>query len=337
MKTEDFNFDLPSDLIAQNPVSPRDSSRLMVLNRKDQSIKHYFFRDLPELLGPDNVLVFNKSKVIPARIKFRDKKRLLEILLIKAIDDDKWLAMVHPGKCFRIKDKLTLFNGVTCEVVDINESGFRSLKFSICGDDLRQFIQKRGIAPLPPYIKQSIASLNDYQTVYAEEEGSIAAPTAGLHFTNYIKDQLKENGVLLEYITLHVGPGTFLPVKSENIHDHKMHSEYYDIKAKTARSLNESLDAGKRLVAVGTTSVRVLESTFNQGFKADRGETGIFIYPGYEWKCVKGLLTNFHLPKSTLLMLVASFAGYEFIMRAYKEAVKGKYRFFSFGDSMLIL
>lgn len=337
MKTEDFNFKLPADLIAQNPVFPRDSSRLMVLDRGRQTIRHYNFSDLPELLGPEDVLVFNKTKVIPARIRFRFSDRDFEILLIRNLNNNQWLAMVRPGKLFRINDVLTIKDGVTCKIVDIDESGFRLLEFSIGGDELNQFIKKYGVAPLPPYIKNSTASLNDYQTVYAKEEGSVAAPTAGLHFTQTLKDRLIKSGVQSEYITLHVGPGTFLPVKSEYIVDHKMHSEFFEIQQNTANSLNQALDNNRKLIAVGTTSVRVLESGYNQRFYAGKGETDIFIYPGYEWKCVQGLLTNFHLPKSTLLMLVASFAGYDFIMRAYDVAVKERYRFFSFGDSMLIL
>lgn len=337
MKTEDFNYYLPEDLIAQNPVYPRDSSRLMVLNREKQSISHHVFNELPSLLGSDVVLIFNKSKVIPARIHFKINHKESEILLIRRLMNNVWLAMVRPGKFFKKNDKINLRDGVKCSIIDVDDNGFRVLKFSVGGEELMKFIYSNGVTPLPPYIKNSKALLEDYQTVYAETEGSVAAPTAGLHFTADLNQELVKSGAKLEYLTLHVGPGTFLPVKSANIKDHKMHSEFYEINQKTADSLNHSYDLGKRLIAVGTTSVRVLESTFENGFKNDQGDTDIFIYPGYQWKCVQGLLTNFHLPKSTLLMLVSSFAGHEFIMKAYKVAVKEKYRFFSFGDSMLIL
>lgn len=369
MLTSDFNFQLPQNLIAQKPAYPRDSSRLMVLNRANQTIQHKHFYDLPDLLEENYVLVFNKSKVMPARLfalpqtNNVETKDLLslpspyEIFLIKQINKNSWICMVKPGKKFQIgsefqiltKDQQNL-SEISCTVEKINEDGTRILKFesppdpAVLREDLGDLLQQ-GHMPFPPYIhvdqnneKQFEKS---YQTVYADESKakSIAAPTAGLHFTEKLLQKLKNKGIRTEFVTLHVGMGTFLPVKSEKIEDHQMHSEFFELENETAERLNEAKKQGKKIISVGTTSTRVLESCANKNetLNPKFGETNIFIYPGYQFKFIDTLITNFHLPQSTLLMLISTFAGKDFVFKAYEEAIKEKYRFYSFGDAMIII
>ena len=329
MFTKDFDYKLPEDLIANAPVSPRDASRLMVLDRDSKEIKHHNFFDLSEFLRSDDVLVFNESKVIPARILFEKN----EILLLRDLGSNVWEAMVRPGRVFKEGSSLDIKPGLSVFVQEVNEDGTRILKFE---GDLN--LEEVGVAPFPPYIKDSPAKLEDYQTIYAKTKGSVAAPTAGLHFTDNVFEKLDEKGVQTEFLTLHVGMGTFQPVKADNIKDHKMHSEWFSLNKEVTSRLNLAKEKGGRIFAVGTTSVRVLEScTENGRLVPQSGDTDIFIYPGYEFKFVDGMVTNFHLPKSTLMMLVSAFADKDFIFGAYEEAVKEKYRFYSFGDSMLIL
>lgn len=338
MNTDSFGYDLPNELIAQNPVSPRDECKLMVLDRERQNIDHLVFKEIEEVLTTGDVLVLNKSKVIPARIISTLNGKEVEILITRRVNDSDWMAMVRPGRLLRegavveINDKLSL------EIVEILEDGQRLVRFSKTGEELDQIIRTVGQPPYPPYIKNTSANFEDYQTVYASEEGSIAAPTAGMHFTNELLDRLKKKGVEIAYVTLHVGLGTFLPIKSEKIEDHKMHTEFFNIDDNTTDILNKAKLDGRRIIAVGTTAVRVLESNFvDSKFVSGSGETDIFIYPGYQWRAVDALLTNFHLPKSTLILLTCSFGGKDFVFKAYEEAIKMKYRFYSFGDAMLIL
>lgn len=362
MNISDFDFYLPENLIAQNPVSPRDHSRLMVLDRADQSIKHDYFYNLPKYLCDDDVMVFNRSKVIPARLKLhfdadggsgadgvggdeRFATRSAEVFLCRDLGDAKWLAMVKPGRKFKPGVRVRIEDDVFISVLDVKEDGMRIVQFvtgvdaPLSGVIVRELINKLGSTPLPPYIKNSSSSAGDYQTIYAKDDGSVAAPTAGLHFTEELFEKLSVKGIAREFVTLHVGPGTFLPVKSSSVEGHTMHEEEYFVDFGTSERLTEAVRCGKRLIAVGTTSVRVLESvaTLDGVFKEGKGVTDIFIYPGYHWKCVGGMITNFHLPKSTLLLLVSSFAGKDFVMKAYEEAIREKYRFYSFGDGMLIL
>lgn len=339
MKTAFFDYDLPAELIAQNPVSPRDSCRLMVINRKEQTIAGTVFNQLGEFLKPGDVLVFNDSKVIPARVIFMHDGKEVEIFLTKKLGETRWLAIGKPGKILREGAEFNVGAGLNIKIININADGQREIEFFGETDALMEKLKKIGSAPLPPYIKESTSDFADYQTVYAKEEGSVAAPTAGLHFTEKLLENLKERGIKQVFVTLHVGLGTFLPVKSENVEQHLMHSEFYNINEDAADVLNNARKTGARIIAVGTTSVRVLESNcdLTNGFNAGFGETSIYIYPGYSWKCVDGLITNFHLPKSTLLMLTCSFGGSELILRSYKIAVEKKYRFFSFGDAMLII
>lgn len=322
MLVSDFDYNLPLELIANEPVSPRDHSKLMILH--GNSLEHRHFYDLPSYLNKGDVLVLNESKVIPARIRFNGR----EILLLKELDDGVWEAMVRPGCVFKKGVRVEINAQLSCKVL---EEGFtRILEFD---GDLN--LDKLGEAPFPPYIKNSKATFDQYQTVYAKNAGSVAAPTAGLHFTEELINKLRLNGVGVEFLTLHVGLSTFQPVKVDSVEDHEMHSEWYSLSEGVAERLNESRG---RIVAVGTTSVRVLESCFRDGrLRASTGETSIFIYPGYDFKVIDGIITNFHLPKSTLLMLVSALVGREYIMEAYKEAIKEKYRFYSFGDAMFIL
>lgn len=338
MNTEEFSFSLPRELIAQNPVFPRDSSRMICLDRVSEKIEHLHFRDIVRKLGSGDLLVFNESKVIPARLVFEFGKRKVEILLIRKINGNEWSVMVRPGRVFKPGMVIDIDQNLRVEILEIMDGGLRRVLFRMNSGVFDKYINKIGKTPFPPYIKNTSASADDYQTVYAGKEGSVAAPTAGLHFSGDVIKELQNKGVQTAFVTLHIGPGTFLPVKVENVDDHKMHSEWYEMDNQTAVFLNRAKESGRRIIAVGTTSVRVLESNFRSGqFHAETGETDIFIKPGYEWKCVDGLLTNFHLPKSTLMMLVCSFGGKEFIMDAYREAIAKKYRFFSFGDVMLIL
>ncbi len=338
MKTSDFDFDLPSKFIAQNPVSPRDSSKL--LSFVDCKVGQNSFFDLPSFLRDGDVLVVNRSKVIPARILFKHGDRELEIFVLKKIEDRVFNVMVRPGKFFKVGAVL-VSPDFEVTVLEILEDGTRVVEFS-CDDVL----ERAGSTPLPPYITESTASSEQYQTVYANDSGSVAAPTAGLHFTDRLLRELKDMGVSVVEVVLHVGRGTFLPVSVDDLSGHKMHSEFFELSEYACDILNDAKKDGRRVIAVGTTSVRVLESGCVDGeFKPFKGETDIFIYPGaYVWKACDGLITNFHLPKSTLIMLVASFLeskgcddGREVVLDLYELAKKEGYRFYSFGDAMIIL
>lgn len=338
MKTSEFDFSLLKELIAREPVSPRDKSRLLMLDRARQKYADHIFAELPDLLDSNSVLVFNRSKVIPARLRFKYEDKEVEILLVRETEPLHWTAMVYPAKRFYIGAEFLLPDGFGVRVIDVLSNGMRKIIFIHCPYSLQLFIKRHGQTPFPPYLKGTKARDRDYQTVFARDEGSIAAPTAGLHFTKRLLDRLHKKNIQMEFLTLHVGPGTFLPVKAENLEEHKMHSEYFVLDEKTCDRLNQAKKEGKKIIAVGTTSTRVLESCTKNGFlKPKSGETDLFIHPGYKWKIVDGLITNFHLPKSTLLMLVSAFAGKDFVMKAYKHAIEKRYRFYSFGDAMLIL
>ncbi|MCD6109308.1 tRNA preQ1(34) S-adenosylmethionine ribosyltransferase-isomerase QueA [bacterium] len=340
MKTKDFYFDLPKDLIAQNPVSPRDSSKLMVLNRSNKSIEHHFFYELPKLLPRNSILVLNDTKVYAGRLYVTIDNKKGELLVLKKRSNDVWKCMVKPGKRFSV-GKDFIIEGkeeeLNASVQNINEDGTREIKFNL-NTELLDWIENNGYPPFPPYIKHTQASFQDYQTTYAKDIGSIAAPTAGLHFTDRVFNELKKKNIEILTLTLHVGRGTFLPVKVDNIEDHKMHSEWYMLSKENAEKLNMAKRQNKEIIAVGTTSVRTLESNFKNGlFHPETTNTNIFIYPGYNYKAIDGIITNFHLPESTLIMLISAFAEKKFIFKAYDEAIKNKYRFYSFGDSMMIL
>jgi len=340
MKTSDFNFYLPEELIAQHPLEKRDFSRLMVLDRNSGKIEHKHFYDILDYLNKGDTLVLNNTRVMPARL-IGEKEATgakIEFLLLKRIEGDKWECLAKPGKKAKIGAEFSFGNGtLKCRVVDIIEEGNRIIEFSYKGI-FEQVLDELGEMPLPPYITEKLEDKERYQTVYSKEKGSAAAPTAGLHFTKELLEKAKEKGINIAYLTLHVGLGTFRPVKVEDVNSHVMHSEFYSLSEEDAHIINETKKAGGRIVSVGTTSTRTLETIGNyNGFvKAQNGWTDIFIYPGYRYKVVDCLITNFHLPESTLIMLVSSLAGKENVMNAYNEAVKERYRFFSFGDSMLI-
>ena len=339
MKVSEFDYDLPEELIAQVPIKKRDESRLMVLDRKNKTIEHRKFKDIIEYLEPGDVLVRNNTKVLPARLYGRKETGAkVEFLLLNNIEGDIWECIVRPGNKLHSGAKVIFGEGILkAEVIDTMEGGTRKVKFSYNGI-FNEILDKIGLMPLPPYIHESLKDNDRYQTVYAKYEGSAAAPTAGLHFTDELLKKLEEKGVIIANVTLHVGIGTFRPVKEENVEEHKMHTEHFYIKKEDAEKINNAKTRGKRVIAVGTTSCRVLETIADENgmVKETEGDTGIYIYPGYKFKCLDGLITNFHLPQSTLLMLVSALAGKEYIMEAYKEAVKEKYRFFSFGDAMFI-
>ncbi len=339
MKVTDFDYDLPKELIAQTPIEKRDESRLMVLDRSKETIEHKKFKDIVEYLKPGDVLVRNNTKVIPARLYGRKETGAhVEFLLLNNIEGDIWECIVRPGNKLHVGAKVIFGDGLlNAEVLETMEGGTRKVKFSYDGI-FNEILDKIGLMPLPPYIHESLKDNDRYQTVYAKYEGSAAAPTAGLHFTEELLQELQEIGVEIANVTLHVGIGTFRPVKEENVEEHKMHTEHFYIKKEDVEKINNAKKEGRRVIAVGTTSCRVLETIADEnGFvKETEEDTGIFIYPGYKFKCLDGLITNFHLPQSTLLMLVSALAGKDYIMRAYKEAVKEKYRFFSFGDAMFI-
>ena len=345
LKTADFWYDLPEERIAQHPAEPRDSSRLMVLNRADGSIAHRRFSDICDYLHPGDTLVINDSKVIPARLWGNVEERpdaQIELLLLRQRDLDVWETLVRPGKRAKIGMKLTFGGGLLrATVEDIVEEGNRLVRFSY---DRAQFanvydvLHRVGTMPLPPYITEKLEDQSRYQTVYAREEGSAAAPTAGLHFTPELLEKIKSMGVAVVPVMLHVGLGTFRPVKAERVDEHVMHSEFFSVSEESARVINERKAAGGRLICVGTTSCRTIESVADENglIRPLSGDTGIFIYPGYRFKAVDALITNFHLPESTLLMLVSAFYSREKMLEAYKIAVEENYRFFSFGDAMLI-
>jgi len=337
MLIDQFDFDLPKKLIAQKPTSPRDYARMLIYRRDNSEVEFGHFFDLPNYLGENDVLVFNNSKVIPARLVFKRDNKELEIFLLEKVDG-LWKALIRPGKVFSVGQKV-LFEKVEFEVMGIDENGFRYLKIALDDQELQEFLVKYGQMPIPPYIGENKYQDADYNTVYSAKLGSVAAPTAGLHFTDQLLARLRAKGVQIEFVTLHVGLGTFLPVKVRDTKLHKMHSEKYEIDFQTAKNLNNSIKDGKRIIAVGTTSVRVLEDNFGKHGEIVSGgfETNILIEPGYKWKLVRALITNFHLPKSTLLLLVSAFVGKDKALELYKKAVISGMKFFSFGDGMLIL
>ena len=340
MKVSDFNYDLPQELIAQVPIKNRDESRLMVLDRKSKTIDHKIFKDILDYLKPGDCLVRNNTKVIPARLYgIKEETGInVEFLLLNRIEGDYWEVMVKPGRRLKKGTNVIFGNGLLkAEILDIMEGGNRKVKFIYEGI-FNEIIDQIGLMPLPPYIHEKLQDKDRYQTVYAKYEGSAAAPTAGLHFTDELLEKIKQKGVEIANVTLHVGIGTFRPVKEENVEEHKMHTEHFYIKDEDVEKINKAKRTGHRIIAVGTTSCRVLESIADENgyVKQIETDTGIFIYPGYKFKCIDGLITNFHLPESTLIMLVSALAGKEFVMKAYEEAVREKYRFFSFGDAMLI-
>ncbi|WP_019132513.1 tRNA preQ1(34) S-adenosylmethionine ribosyltransferase-isomerase QueA [Peptoniphilus obesi] len=339
MKTEDFYYDLPEELIAQHPLKNRSDSRLMLLNKDNGEIEHKHFYDIINYLNPGDVLVLNNTKVMPARLfgHRENKDEKIEVLLLKQKEDDIWECLTKPGKKTKIGSKIIFSDKLKAEVVDISEDGSRYIKFFYNGI-FNEILDELGEMPLPPYIKEKLEDKSRYQTIYSKVEGSAAAPTAGLHFTEKLLEEIKNKGIDIVYLTLHIGLGTFRPVKADRIEDHQMHSEYYILNEDAAKRINKARENGNRVIAVGTTSVRTLESiAADDGRLSEKsGWTDIFIYPGYKFKAVDALITNFHLPESTLVMLVSAFASKEKILNAYNEAIKEKYRFFSFGDAMFI-
>ncbi|MEF2919055.1 MAG: tRNA preQ1(34) S-adenosylmethionine ribosyltransferase-isomerase QueA [Acutalibacteraceae bacterium] len=339
MKTSDFYYDLPQELIAQTPVEPRDSSRLMVINRKEKSLEHKHFSDIIDYLQEGDCLIANNSRVLPARIYgTRSTGARVEFLLLTQVRTNVWECLAKPGKKAREGAEFTFGDIMTCKVLEVLENGNRIVEF-YCEENFFSALDKVGQMPLPPYITAKLEDKERYQTVYSKELGSAAAPTAGLHFTPELLQRIKEKGVNIGYVTLHVGLGTFRPVKVDDVTNHKMHSEHYEVPQVTAQLIAETKAKGGRVIAVGTTSCRTLESVateHNGQIVPCEGFTDIFIYPGYEFKVLDGLITNFHLPESTLIMLVSAFADFDTIMSSYKIAVDEKYRFFSFGDAMAI-
>ena len=338
-KKSDFYYDLPEERIAQTPAEPRDSSRLLVYDRNTGSIEHKIFRDIADYLHAGDVLVLNKTRVIPARMYARTEHGgVVEVLLLKRYDIHTWEALMRPGKKGKIGARFTVSDELSFIVRGITDSGERVIEFSYEGV-FEEILQKVGTMPLPPYIKKKLKDQQRYNTVYSETDGSAAAPTAGLHFTEELLEKIKAKGVQIAEVLLHVGLGTFRPVKEEVITEHKMHSEYYEIPEDAAETVNAAKREGRRVVAVGTTSVRTLETVADDKgmVRPCHGNTEIFLYPPYKMKCVDALITNFHLPESTLIMLVACMTGREKILRVYETAVKEKYRFFSFGDAMFIV
>ncbi len=340
MKVSDFNYELPKELIAQHPYDKRDEARLMVLDKNNQTIENRTFKDVIEYLEPGDCLVINNTKVIPARLfGKKDTGANVEFLLLNRIEGDTWEAMVKPGNKLKPGTKVLFGNGILkATVLEVLEGGNRKVEFEYEGI-FNEILDEIGLMPLPPYITEATKEdTKKYQTVYAKYDGSAAAPTAGLHFTKELLEKIKQKGVEVANVTLHVGIGTFRPVKVETVEEHQMHSEHYYIKKEDVDKINKTKEMGRKVIACGTTSCRVLESVADEnGFvKEVEGDTNIFIYPGYKFKCIDSLITNFHLPESTLIMLVSSLAGKDFILKAYNEAVKEKYKFFSFGDAMII-
>ena len=341
MKVSDFNYDLPKELIAQHPYDKRDEARLMVLDKANKTINHRIFKNVIDYLNEGDCLVINNTKVIPARLYGKKETGAhVEFLLLKRIEGDTWEAIVRPGSKLKQGAKVFFGDGILeATVLEVLENGNRKVEFKYDGI-FNEILDKVGMMPLPPYITEASKEDNEkYQTVYAKYDGSAAAPTAGLHFTEELLDKIRAKGVSIANVTLHVGIGTFRPVKVENVEEHKMHSEDFYIKEEDVQKINIAKQSGHKVIACGTTSCRVLESIADENglVKAVEGDTDIFIYPGYKFKCVDCLITNFHLPESTLIMLVSTLAGKDFIMQAYDEAVKQRYKFFSFGDAMLIL
>ncbi len=334
-KKSDFYYELPEELIAQTPAEPRDSSRLLVYNIEKKTIEHRIFRDITDYLRPGDVMVVNNTKVLPARMyAHTESGGVIEVLLLKRLDIDRWEVLVKPGKKCRPGRKLVISDELSLTVEDVTPTGERIVRFEYDGV-FEEILERIGTMPLPPYIKEKLEDQNRYQTVYAKVDGSAAAPTAGLHFTPELLDKIRAMGVQVVEVLLHVGLGTFRPVKEDIITDHQMHSEYYEVSEDAAEAINAAKREGRRVIAVGTTSVRTLESVADEkGFMhACKGDTSIFIYPPYKFKCVDALITNFHLPESTLIMLVAALTGREEILSVYETAVKERYRFFSFGDA----
>lgn len=340
MKTSDFNYNLPEELIAQEPLKDRASSRLMVLDKNTGEIEHKTFRDIKQYLKKGDCLVINDTKVLPARLigERKNTGARVEILLLVRKEIDKWEVLVHPGKKAKPGDRIVFGGGfLEAEILEVIEGGNRIVKFYFDGV-FENILDKLGEMPLPPYITHKLEDKNRYQTVYAEHDGSAAAPTAGLHFTKELLKEIEDMGVKIAHVTLHVGLGTFRPVKVEDVTNHEMHSEYYIVEESQAKMINDAKAAGGRIISVGTTSTRTLESVTDENgiVHAQSGWTKIFIYPGYKFKAIDCLITNFHLPESTLIMLVSALAGKDHVLNAYKVAVEEKYRFFSFGDAMLI-
>ena len=341
MKKSQFYYDLPKELIAQTPIEPRDHSRMMVLSRDNHTIEHKHFYDFIDYLNPGDCLILNNTRVLPARMYGvkKDTGAVVEFLLLNNLGNDRWETITGPGKRAKIDTEFSFGDGIlTCKIEEVLENGNRIAKFSYDASNIYEVLDKVGEMPLPHYITEKLEDKERYQTVYSKELGSAAAPTAGLHFTDEVMTKIQEKGIKIGYVTLHVGIGTFRPVKAENIEDHEMHSEHYQIPKETADLINETKKNGGRVVAVGTTCCRTLESVMqSQGEMKEFDDwTSIFIYPGYKFKCIDALLTNFHLPESTLVMLVSALYDREKILDAYNVAVKEKYRFFSFGDCMFI-
>ncbi|MEE0946596.1 MAG: tRNA preQ1(34) S-adenosylmethionine ribosyltransferase-isomerase QueA [Acutalibacteraceae bacterium] len=340
MKKSDFYYDLPDELIAQTPIEPRDSSRLMIIDKKNKTVGESVFRDVIDYLNEGDLLVLNDTRVLPARIFGQrvDTGAIVEFVLLKQKEINVWECIAGPGKKAKTGNSFKFSDNLSATVVDVLDDGNRILEFKST-IDFFSALDEVGNMPLPPYIKEKLQDKERYQTVYSREIGSAAAPTAGLHFTNELLEKIKDKGVEIAYVTLHVGLGTFRPVKVEEITEHHMHTEHYSIPMETSEKINATKSNGGRVICVGTTSCRTIESAYTKygEIKECSDDTSIFIYPGYEFKCMDGLITNFHLPESTLIMLVSAFAGYEFTMDFYKKAVEDKYRFFSFGDAMLIL
>ena len=341
LKKSDFYFDLPQEMIAQDPLEDRSASRLLVLDRKTGAVEHHTFREITNYVRSGDCLVLNNTKVIPARLMGvkEDTGAAIEVLLLKRRDNDVWETLVKPGKKARPGAKIVFGDGcLRAEVLDVEEEGNRLIRFDYEGI-FEEVLDRLGEMPLPPYITHKLQDKNRYQTVYAKYEGSAAAPTAGLHFTEELLAQIEEMGVNIAYVTLHVGLGTFRPVKADNILEHHMHSEHYEVTPETAELINRTKESGGRVICVGTTSCRTVESAADENGRVQPGcgDTEIFIYPGYRFKVLDCLITNFHLPESTLVMLVSALAGRENVLAAYREAVEERYRFFSFGDAMLVI
>ena len=337
MKTEDFDFELDPSLIAQTPIKNRSDSRLLILDKNTGEIIHESFKNIINYLDSNDCLVLNDTKVIPARLHGTKMltNAFIEVLLLKDLGSDTWESLCKPARRVNVNDVIVFSEKLKAKCIEVKEDGLRVFKLIYDGI-LMNILDELGEMPLPPYIKEKLEDKSRYQTVYAKYEGSAAAPTAGLHFTKELLEDIKKKGVEIVYVTLHVGLGTFRPVMEDDIKDHKMHEEFYIISKEASDKLNDALKKKKRIVSVGTTSTRTLESAYDNGFKPCSNTTNIFIYPGYKFKCVNALITNFHLPKSTLVMLVSALAGKDNIMHAYKEAMDNKYRFFSFGDAMFI-